>query len=116
MTSRGITKNSHYALATTEYRQLGKVEKAVKLIEDQACSYREASSLVKISHSSVARGLIAKGKGRTIGKNGRPNKLNVDEMEAFIEIAHQYIEQHLEINYDTAQRLVIISFTQYIAF
>jgi hypothetical protein len=32
MVSRGNAKNSHYTLATTEYRQLGKVEKAVKLI------------------------------------------------------------------------------------
>ena len=48
MISRGNAKNSHYALAKMEYRQLGKVEKAVKLIEDQACSYREASLLKEI--------------------------------------------------------------------
>ena len=101
-------QSSHYALATIEYRQLGTVQKAVKLIEETSCSLRNASSMVKCSPTAIRRGQIAKMKGRTVGKNGRPNKLNDVEMEAFINVIQQYIEQHLEINYNTAQRLVNI--------
>ena len=65
---------SHYVLATSEFRQLGKVEQAVKYLKLTSLSPNKVHNDTKVSRSAICRGIKAAEAGRTVGKNGRPDR------------------------------------------
>jgi hypothetical protein len=64
----------------SEFRQLGKVEQAVKYLQLNNASPSKVQKDTKVSRSAIIRGLKASAAGREIGKKGRPTKLNEEQM------------------------------------
>jgi transposase len=101
---------SHYILATSEFRQLGKVEQAVYLKLNNA-SPSKVHKDTKVSRYAIIRGLKASAAGREIGKKGRPTKLNEEQIKVFIDRVQEELQNGSEINYELAILMVwILSF------
>lgn len=62
-------------LRTQEYRRLSKVKKALKLIEEEGVSLRQAHKATGASISSIFRAKRAREEARDIGTKGRPKIL-----------------------------------------
>jgi hypothetical protein len=59
-------------LATSTFRCLDSISRAVKLVEDEKLSKQQAASMCGIDRSKLRRALIAKENQRPIAVNGRP--------------------------------------------
>lgn len=79
-------------LTTKEYLELPRVERAVKLINEQKASAREAAKAVVIDRSQLNRALKAIRDGRDVGVNGRPNHLKSNEQIQVINIVRDEIQ------------------------
>jgi hypothetical protein len=93
-------------LATSDYRNLPPIDKAIKLREDEKLSYRTVVKSTDVTLPSLQRAEKARAEGRELGVNGRPNVLNKAAMECFIDLVNSFIDMREEINYDTAKQLV----------
>jgi hypothetical protein len=54
---------------------------------------------------TLERAMKAKAERRELGVNSRPNLLNNDAIECFIDTVDFYLDQREEISYDTAKQL-----------
>jgi hypothetical protein len=66
-------------LATSEYRGLSKIEKGLKLINDENVPNKMAADILEIGHRNLDRAKVAFQEGRELGKNGRPPLFNEEE-------------------------------------
>src|SRR3954451_21062122 len=80
-------------LSTNSYRELTKLEKAIKLMEEEECSYRVAAKLCSVNKCKIERAVKAKKAGRSLGKLGRPNALTKVQEEALTKKLQEKIDQ-----------------------
>jgi|SRR5271163_407212 hypothetical protein len=64
---------------TSAYRGLSKVDRALKLMDEEGAGLRESAEAVEISYSKLFRAKKAREENREIGVHGRPRILNTKE-------------------------------------
>ena len=80
-------------LSTSSYRELTKLEKAIKLKEEEECSYRVAAKLCSVNKSKIESAIKAKKAGRILGKVGRPRALTSVQEESLTRKLQEKIYQ-----------------------
>jgi len=98
---------TQYILATSHFRSLTKLEKAVEVKFVSDLSLQEAADACGVSKSQVFRSELAVKEGRDIGTNGRPNHFNKMLMDDYIRRVKNVIEMRGNVTNEEAIRLVI---------
>ena len=70
-------------LASSAYRSLPEVERAMKLVNDEGLSQNKASMYSRVERTKLRRAIKAQKAGRPVGQVGRPRILN-DNMEELL--------------------------------
>jgi len=82
-------------LSTSSYRELNQLERAMKLVEDDECSYRVAAKVCSVKKNQIESGIKAKRKGRAVGKVGRPHALTPAQEESVAKKLQEKIDKGL---------------------
>lgn len=92
--------------ATSEYRGLDELERAVKLVEDKHTSASEAARICGVSRAAVRRGIEAHKKGRDIGLTGRPRLLSPAEEKQLVNVLEEADQKKQPIKFEQFQDVV----------
>ncbi len=76
----------HAILATSEYRRLDDLDRAVKLVEDGHMTQRKAAKACNVKRGALRRGLKTKKRGGVVGVSGRPRLMNPAEEEKLVSL------------------------------
>ena len=92
-------KNASSLQLTAAYRDLNKMEQALKMNEEEAVSRRIAAKVCTVSVGQLERAIIAKKEGRIIRVNERPMLLSTSEELALVKVIEEAesIQEHLTL-------------------
>lgn len=93
---------------TSAYRGLSKVDKAVKLVEEEQCSLPEASNATGVPVTTIWRAKKAKAEKRTVGVPGRPLLLGIDGENCLVVAIQEADEQRKQLTYAKLRERVCI--------
>ena len=93
-------------LATSPFRGLKPVEKAMKLVEDKLSSERASAEACGVSRSSLKRAIAAKENCRPVGVNGRPHIFTPDQERRYGERVIQLNAEGIKMTVQKCQDLV----------
>lgn len=84
---------------TSEYRGLSKVEKAIKLMEEERCSFPRAARATGAAVATIFRAKKAREEGRPIGVPGRPLILGIDGEECLVMAIQEADDKRKQLSY-----------------
>jgi hypothetical protein len=102
-----------FSLASSEFRAISTYEKALKLNREYNVSPSDVAKVLPISRQAIYRANVSASKNRDLAVVGRPCKLNAEEMNMYIRIVNDSLDENKEITYEEAQRLVIFYFLNF---
>ena len=102
---RNISKN----FATSDYRELTPIERAVRLVLEHKASLRKAALCCGVTASSLNRAVNARKEGRDIGINGRPPSLEPAEMLVLANELSNRVDSDETLDFGKARNIVSIN-------
>lgn len=94
-------------LATSEFRALSNMGKAVKLVQEHNYSIRKAADLLNLKKSVLHRAIKLAMNGKSVQPTGRPPILNSSEKENVIRNINKNIDSKELTTYKQIRRMVI---------
>lgn len=109
---------AHHVLGTFEFRTLESFDRALTYRTTFDLSFKDAAAANGFSTSALKRGSVAIKDGRDPGVIGRPNHLNSDEMQSYIEWVEKDMSLQIKLTIKDLCRMVrkILKFENAILF
>lgn len=101
-------EDGNLLLASSEFRELSPIKKALRLIQKYNFSQRHAAQLLKISKDKIRRALQTEIEGHELERNGRPKSLNPLQEQDLLRIVKEGIQNGKPLSYFQFKNLVCI--------